>query len=429
MRDKRQMACDLLVIGAGFAGMVAAARAASLGLNTILAGNSSSLMFTSGLLDYLGVSPLDAEDQLDDPCLGLEALKKDHPGHVYAKTGHEKIVQNFGFVRKFLSNAGLSYHLSPGKNLPVLTAMGTVKPSFMVPETMEKGTRFLNRENPLIIIDIKGLQGFSARQVAAGLENGFSRVIPLRVEIPGITKSIPPVVLAQFFEDSQVQEAFVRQLLPYSGQADIAGMPAVCGVHNSLEIQQKLEAMTGLGLFEIPGIPPSIPGLRLKNAFEKALAGLGVEFLSNTQIHSPVFNGKRFTLAGKADPGELSISARGVILATGRFFGNGLHARRERIVETLFRLNVVQPKGRSLWHDLNFWTRQGHAINQAGVETDHRFRPLDERQRPVYQTLYAVGSILAHNDWARLKSGSGTSLVSACAAVDDFYQETGGSGR
>ena len=428
MRQKN-MDCDLLVIGAGFSGMVAAARAASLGLSTIMAGNSSSLIFVSGLLDYLGVYPLETGDILDTPAQGLGRLIKDNPAHAYGKTGHEKIIQSFEFVREFLKDAGLSYYLSREKNLPVLTAMGTVKPSFMVPETMRKGTRLLGQEKRLLIMDIRGLQGFSARQVAAGLDPDFSQVIPLTLEIPGITKTIPPVVLAALFEDPKVQEAVVKQLLPYSNQADIAGMPAICGVYNSLEIQQNLEAMTGLDLFEIPGIPPSIPGLRLKNAFEKALAGRGVRFLSNTQIKAPVFNGKRFALTGMTDSGELSVSARGVILASGRFFGNGLHARRERIVETIFHLNVVQPVSRSLWHGVDFWTRQGHAINQAGVETDERFRPLDERQRPVYQNLYAVGSILAHNDWARLKSGSGVSMVSALAAVDDFYQVLGEPGR
>lgn len=428
MRQKN-MDCDLLVIGAGFSGMVAAARAASLGLSTILAGNSSSLIFVSGLLDYLGVYPPEAGDILDAPAQGLGNLVKDNPAHVYGKTGHEKIIQSFEFVREFLKDAGLSYYLSREKNLPVLTAMGTVKPSFMVPETMHKGIRLLDQKKRLLIMDIRGLQGFSARQVAAGLGPDFSQVIPLTLELPGITKTIPPVVLAALFEDPKVQEAVVKQLLPYSGQADIAGMPAVCGVYNSLGIQQNLEAMTGLDLFEIPGIPPSIPGLRLKNTFEKALAGLGVRFLSNTRIKAPVFNGKRFALTGMTDSGELSVSARGVTLASGRFFGNGLHARRERIVETIFHLNVVQPVNRSLWHGVDFWTRQGHAINQAGIETDQRFRPLDERQRPVYQNLYAVGSILAHNDWARLKSGSGVSLVSAVSAVDDFYRGLGEPGQ
>jgi len=425
MTGHRDINCDLLVIGAGFSGMVAAARAASLGLKTVLAGNSGSLLFVSGLLDYLGVYPMDASATLDDPARGLARLKKDFPAHPYAVTGHERIIQSFEFVKEILGAGGLSYHLSPQKNLSVLTAMGTRKPSFMVPKTMIKGTSLFKERKKLLLIDIKGLQGFSARQVAAGLGNHLSEIRTLRVEIPNIRKAVPPIVLAGFFEDPEVQNAFVKQVLPFSGQVDIAGMPAVCGVNNSLGIQQKLEEMTGMDLFEIPGIPPSIPGLRMKNAFEKKLTDSGVRLLSNIHIKAPVFNGKKFTLIGETDSRELSIGAKGVILATGRFPGGGLHARRERIVETVFRLAVIQPVNRSLWHGLDFLTRQGHLINRAGIETDPFFRPLDERDRPVFQHLYAVGSILAHNDWTRLKSGSGVSQVSACAAVDAFYQSLG----
>ncbi|MBU0969931.1 MAG: glycerol-3-phosphate dehydrogenase subunit GlpB [Proteobacteria bacterium] len=432
MTEHRKMDCDLLVIGAGMAGMVAAARAASLGIRTLLAGNSGSLIFVSGLMDYLGVYPVEARESVDDPALGLADLRAADPDHPYGSVGHEQILQGFEFVKKVLAKAGLAYHLSGGRNLSVLTAMGTFKPSFMVPETMEKGTGLFGKtakKTSLLVIDIKGLQGFSARQVASGIQHRLARVIPLTVEIPGVSQTIPPIVLAQLFEDPKVQEVFARQVLALSDKVDIAGMPAVCGVHTSLAVQQRLEKMTGLPLFEIPGLPPSVPGLRLKNAFETSLAASGVTFLSNVTIKDPVFNGKKFTLTGIADNRELSISAGGVVLATGRFPGNGLHARRERIVETIFHLNVHQPVTRSLWHGTDFLTRQGHPVNRSGIETDGNFRPLNKRGAPVFDDLYAVGSILAHNDWIRLKSGAGVCLVSACAAVDRFHKRRSEAGK
>ncbi|ACN13891.1 GlpB2 [Desulforapulum autotrophicum HRM2] len=426
MNGHRDMDCDLLVIGAGLAGMVAAVRAAHLGLRTVLAGNSGGLILVSGLMDYLGVYPMDAQGSLDDPAQGLAWLLANNSAHPYGGARHEQIVQYFGFLKDVLGKAGLDYHLSPGRNLPVLTSLGTMKPSFMVPKTMEKGTHLLGDEKRLLVIDIKGLQGFSARQVAAKVKNRLAHVIPLSVEIPGVNTSIPPLVLAERFEDPRVQEVFASQVLAYSDQADIAGMPAVCGIHDSLGLQKKLETMIGLDLFEIPGIPPSIPGLRLKNAFDRLLAASGVTFLSNIMIKDPVFNGKKFICTGTTDSRSLSISARGVVLATGRFLGNGLHARRDRIVEPVFNLNVHQPVMRNLWHETNFLARQGHQINQAGVETDPGFRPLNAKGQPVFSHLYAVGSILAHNDWVRLKSGAGVSLVSACTAVDGFCRKNWG---
>ena len=417
------MDCDLLIIGAGLAGMVAAARAVHLGLTTVLAGNSGGLLLVSGLMDYLGVYPMDAKESLDDPAQGLAWLQTNDSAHPYGGSRHEKIVQCFEFLKKFLGKAGLAYHLSPGRNLPILTALGTLKPSFMVPKTMEKGTHLLGDKKRLLVIDIKGLQGFSARQVAAKVKNRLAHVIPLSVEIPDVNTSITPLVLAKRFEDPRVQKIFADQVLPFSDQADIAGMPAVCGIHDTLALQEKLEKMIGLDLFEIPGIPPFIPGLRLKNAFDQSLAASGVTFLSNIMIKYPVFNGDKFICTGVTDSRNLSISSRGVVLATGRFLGNGLHARRDKIVESVFNLNVHQPVMRNFWHGTNFLSRTGHKINQAGVETDLEFRPLNSKGEPVFPHLYAVGSILAHNDWVRLKSGAGVSLVSACTAVDNFYHE------
>ena len=49
------------------------------------------------------------------------------------------------------------------------------------------------------------------------------------------------------------------------------------------------------------------------------------------------------------------------------------------------------------------------------------FRPVDTDGSIIHKNLYAAGAILAHNDWARLKSGSGVSALSAFTAVNDFY--------
>lgn len=64
-----------------------------------------------------------------------------------------------------------------------------------------------------------------------------------------------------------------------------------------------------------------------------------------------------------------------------------------------------------------FFDGRGHAVNRTGIETDGCFRPLDRAGRVVHPNLYAAGSILAHQDWKREKSGSGISIASAYRAV------------
>jgi glycerol-3-phosphate dehydrogenase subunit B len=107
---------------------------------------------------------------------------------------------------------------------------------------------------------------------------------------------------------------------------------------------------------------------------------------------------------------------------TGRFIGGGLSADRKHIRETIFDLPLHQPETRAQWHRKDFLDRRGHQINQAGLEIDNLFRPLGNNGRPAFNTLFAVGSILAHQDWKRMKCGSGLAVATAFGAVKAFAE-------
>ncbi|RLB93945.1 MAG: hypothetical protein DRH26_02600 [Deltaproteobacteria bacterium] len=159
----------------------------------------------------------------------------------------------------------------------------------------------------------------------------------------------------------------------------------------------------------------------MKNAFEKKMSQHDVIVLNNAKIRFDSYEDHTFFMTAINQNMTSSIQAKGVILATGRFQGGGLHASRKVIKETIFNLPVFQPEERSLWCDLNFFNPDGHAINQAGIETNEMFQPMDKKTDSQYEHLYAAGSTLAHNDWVRLKSGSGVSCVSAVSAVEHFH--------
>ena len=65
---------------------------------------------------------------------------------------------------------------------------------------------------------------------------------------------------------------------------------------------------------------------------------------------------------------------------------------------------------------------RGHAVNRAGLEIDDSFRPLSSSRRPAFKTLFAAGSILAHNDWKRMKCGGGVAVASAFGAVKSLMR-------
>lgn len=463
MKQKKNIETDILVIGAGLAGMVAASRSSSLGLKTVQAGNSSVLFFASGLFDLLGVYPVESGKMLTDPYSGIQKLQEDQPCHPYAKVSQNQIRASFEFVRNFLQSAGLSYHF-PGhsagqlpdrlpdglpdhlpdhysgqSNTKILTSVGTLKPTYMVPETFLKGCDLHRQEKKLLIVDFKGLRGFSARQAASGLGMEKGGIATLSIDLPQNINGLNPVPLAKLFENPEFVQDLADKICTFDQRADLVGMPAICGIRNSMEILKAIEAQTGKGVFEIPGMPPSIPGLRLKNAFEKQLSGCPannqadnpVKFLSNAKVVFQAMEGDTFILKAVNDHHETGIRAGCVILASGRFPWGGLFATRNNILETVFNLPVFQPDKRDDWHRLNFFDPKGHRINRAGLETDDQFRPLIKKGNqekaskgePAFENLYAAGSILAHNDWVRLKSGAGVSCVSAVTAVNNFYEK------
>ena len=181
--------------------------------------------------------------------------------------------------------------------------------------------------------------------------------------------------------------------------------------------------MIGVPIFEIPTMPPSITGLRIKEAYESQLSKKGVRLLLQKKV-SKVQQNKNGFILDIGDPDtEYTVKAKGIILASGRFLGRGLHADRKQIRESIFNLPVFQAKERKKWHSQNFLDPKGHLINMAGLEIDNMFRPLNSKGKPAFKALFAAGSILAHQDWMRMKCGAGLAIASACAAVNAFKEQ------
>lgn len=409
------------MIGSGIAGMVAAARAAGLGLDTVLTGSSSGFFLTSGLFDLLGVYPVESSHVLENPLTGLDQLRKQIPNHPYSKIDNKTILESLDFTAQILTSANLEYSCARNTNVNILTSAGTFKPSFLVPQTMIKGTSIMSGKKKILLADFKGLKGYSAALIAQALKRKHMDVTTVTIQVPQLTGDFNVMRMAALFEEDAFLEMTAKQIASSARNRDILGLPAVCGIHNSSDVMKKLEKLTGLECFEIPGLPPSIPGLRLKNAFEKHILKNKVRVFNNVKVEFTAFENEHILFKTIDEPFRTKIVAKGVILASGRFPGGGLAAQRQIIKETVFDIPVYHPQQRSLWYKLDFFSPQGHPVNRAGILTDTDFRPVDKNGQPVCEKGYAAGSILAHNDWTRLKSGAGVSCVSAFCAVNHFY--------
>lgn len=411
---------DVIVMGSGFAGMAAALFAAKRGLSVIQTGGTGGIDFSTGFIDLLAVHPMDERKVWDDPFAALAALRRDLPLHPYARVSDEDVNSSLEEFTAFLAEQGLCYTGTHGRNALALTPAGTVKPTYLVPCTAWKGVQSLAAKAPTLLVDFHGLKSFSARQIAEVRTNSWPSLRVARVNFPGMKGELYPEHMAWSIVDPAHREELAQRVAPYAKDVEYVGFPAVLGMHSSMEILKDLEGVLGKGVFEIPTLPPSLAGPRLRAAFDRGFTTLGVRTMTQKLVTRATITSEGFRVTAGAHGAEVEILAKSAILATGRFFGKGLKADRNQIRETVFDLPVSQPQSRATWHRPLFFDPHGHEINQAGLDTDAQFRPLGKDGKVFHPRLHAAGAILAHQDWMRMKCGAGLAISTAYKAVQSL---------
>jgi len=424
MNGSTPLTCDLAVIGTGIAGMAAAVFARNRGLSVIQAGTTGAISYTSGVFDVLGAIPAAAEGQrpriVHEPFAALPDLLAQYPGHPYSRLKPEGIRAAFEELLDFLRGAGLNYHTGDGRNFRLLSPGGTLKHSWCVPETVLPGCRALEEKLPTLIVGFKGLKGFSARQIAANLAAVWPGLRAERVAFPGLgDHELYPEQLARTLETPGARAALAEVLTPHLSGVKAVGLPAVLGMHRPDRVAADLTERLGVPVFEVPTMPPGVPGIRLKEAFEDKLPETGVKIFCQQRFCGALpAPGAPFELTITGQPVERQVRATSVLLASGRYLGGGLAGTLDGIEETVFGLPVTQPQERADWHQQDYFDARGHGVNAAGLVTDDSFRPLGTDGAPVHPRLFAAGSILAHQDWIRMKCGAGVAIATALAAVE-----------
>lgn len=429
MPEENILHCDVMVIGRGIAGMAAAVFAKQRGLRVAQAGVTGESVYTSGVMDVMAVHPVSEGKLWDDPFAAMRAVSEDDPRHPYSRLSEDEVRAAFGEFLGFFDERGFAYRMAESGNSDVLTAMGTLKRSWAIPETMWAGAEVRRDKKPCLFIGFRGLKGFSPDLLASVQGENWPGLRGAVVEFPGSAEKgeIFPQQMAQALEFSRNREELAEAIRPHLGDAQAVGMPAILGIYHPHEVMADLSERLGVPVFEIPSLPPSVPGLRLKEAFDSRIVDDGVSLFRQKKVLSVRHDADadEFVMEVGFNEPEYTVHARCVVLGTGRFLGGGLFAERRNITESVFGLPVTQPEDRHAWHDKDFLRPGGHAVNRCGVETDECFRPLGEDGAAAYANLYACGAILAHQDWMREKCGCGLAISSAYKAVTAIAETLG----
>jgi glycerol-3-phosphate dehydrogenase subunit B len=414
--EARHFTTDLAVIGSGIAGCAASIFALNRYIKTAQVGNTGAVAYTTGYLDLLGANE-ESPFTIDNPWEGIELLKKSCPNHPLCLIAAEDIKNGFEQFIAFLGQCGIAYTSPQKENITALTPAGTLKKTLCVPATMAAGPAAFAAKTPCVIVDCHGLKGFSARQVVANLQDKWPTLSAARITFPDMNKGeIYPEVMARALEVPGIRTEFAKLLKEAAGGAKIIGLPALLGMHRPDFVKTELERLTGLTIFEIPTMPPSVPGIRLREMFEQVFPQKGITLIPQQKVAALDFAPDGALLSLSDNYGSITIQARAVILATGRFLSGGLEANIKGISEPLLGLPVSQTTSRIDWYREDYTDR--HPIHKAGIEVDAAYRPLNKDGQPYNERLFAAGIILAHQDWIRDRSGAGIAIATAYKAVE-----------
>jgi glycerol-3-phosphate dehydrogenase subunit B len=403
---------DVLVIGAGLSGLVAAA-AASRGQKVILAAAGMGVTgLSSGCIDLWGYSP-DRPDRVSkNPLEDIAGMVRSRPDHPYARAV-DVLGDSIRFFIDVTSEMGCRYMKNGPGNWLVPTALGTLRPTCLAPASMAVGR--LADFNKIVVVGFAELKDFHPRVMAAnlarnaGLPEDFC-IEPVTVDTGGGESG--PDALARRLERPDILQGVVNRLKPFISPGAVALFAPVLGERWDSAVPGALAGQLGCPVYEAAGIPPSLPGLRLQRALLGHLRKSGVEVITGCRIEGCSVAGRR-CLAVSAR-GGLQLSAETFILATGSFLGGGLQAAPARVWETVFGLPVRTGTGH--WAERDFLNPGGHPFSKFGIEVNQRLQPLDEKGRVLLDNVMVVGSNLAGCNYPVEKCGNGVALATGYKA-------------
>jgi glycerol-3-phosphate dehydrogenase subunit B len=398
---------DVIIIGMGLSGLMAAKTAVETGKKVLIIGKGlGTLCMLSHTIDLLGTLPQTVRVKE-----GLPQWIVDHSEHPYGKVGFEKIEEALSSFGAFFPPP-YSFQAKDETNSLIPTGAGTLRPAYLLPSTMMKGITL--KEKKALVIGFKGYKDFYAQRFADSFMcRGATLALP---ETP--QGEMTATALARWMEQPSFREVIAAEIKKQIKEESLVGFPAVLGLNDPMGVRRDLEKKIGVSIFEIPVLPPSIPGIRVFNRFKQRLIHKGVTFLLGHSVSKAIL--KENTCEGIEvlhPPVANSYSADRYILATGRFIGGGLQADRERITEPLFGLHVDQPPSRHEWFQRTLFSGESHPVHGSGIPVDSSFRPVDAKGSPVLDNVWVAGTMIAHHHCIEEKSREGIEIATGFMAA------------
>jgi glycerol-3-phosphate dehydrogenase subunit B len=410
------MSHDTVVIGAGLAGLTAALRLADEGRRVlVIARGVGSTHLAPPTIDVLGF----ADEVVERPREALSRLVAAHPDHPYSRLPAEVMAAGIEWFKGRLPAFG--YRGGLDENLLLPTAVGAAKPSAVVPESMAGGD--LRGGGRFVFVGFR-LKDFYPAYLAQNLAHGG------RIEARAIELDPPPgedggtLGLARRFEQRAFRDAIVRDLAGRVEADERVGFPAVLGLQKAGEVWRELEERLERPVFEVPTLPPSVPGIRLFEALTDELRRAGGRVLiGQAVVGAETADGRVEGVVMQAAARPTTHRARSFVLASGGLAAGGIRVDSYgEVKEAVFDLDLAgmsAANGRPRFVPTYL---DEQPLDRVGVPVDDRLRPIDTDGGVRFENLLVAGATLAGAVPWREGSGNGMSLATGYAAAEAILE-------
>lgn len=407
---------DVIVVGAGLAGLIAAAAASGEGARVLLAAKGAgTITIGGGTIDILGY---DGDGRpVTDPAAAIEGLPDSHP---YGKLGLAAVQAATDFFLALCADAGYPYCGSLAVNRWLPTAAGTLKPACLVPKTMDTADAAV--ADSVVVLGFAGLRDYRPEIIVQGLSRrpGYRQKHYSVVTIDGgftTGRDATALDVARWLDSDAGREEFCDQLRKRLPHGRLVLVPPVLGTRPGYAVWETCEQAAGCRLVELAGMPPAVTGFRLRTLLLAHLKKRGVAILEQAPVtHAVVADGRcQAVVTGQSDR-ERQYRAASYVIATGGFLGGGLVATAGAARESVFSLPLAVPADQLAWSNQRLMSAAPQPFASFGVATDRELRPLDAGGRVVLDNVRFAGASLGGCDHSYEKSGNGVALVSGWSA-------------
>lgn len=419
---------DVLVIGGGLAGCVAAKAALDAGASvTMIFPDGGASELSSGAADVAGVVPGQPPKVYDRWAEGADALTKASAGHPYAQS-LDTLQDGLDILCGLAAEGGEALQGFEGRNVWLPNVMGTFSLAAFVPQALAGAVPGSGEH--LLVAGFAGNVAFNAAAAAMSYSK-YQKKIGLQAEYLSASLTLPGLAgrrklsdgeLAAYLDTDAGMQELAEVLRSFCSnnrrRFDSVLLPPVLGFTRTAEILQLLQKACGCRVAEVLTSCNCVVGWRMTRALYRALEKSGVQLVRGGRAVSLDAHRQAVTarctlgITDQYHPGTpAEYTARAAVLATGGFLGGGIEARHTSVWINLLEQELGQVAPEQL--SRNVVDGAGQDVLRMGVACGSDLAVLDES---LNGRVFACGEVLAGFNSASERSGAGVAAATGCKA-------------